>query len=747
MVALDPRNLPATVDDIDFSDLEKQFQVDGVGDTFDNFVVIDNLPVVDEVKKPRLIKLLDKKFSPMGKIKPDGIEMPMDTSLAKPKSKGFAFVEFETPEGAREAIQKMNNHPLDKSHVLAVNAFMDIEKYLGTNETYEEPVVEEFKEKEHLKSWLSDPRARDQFFVITGANLKVLWNEKTEEPSIDVDRNNWTETYSSWSPKGSFLLTTHRPGIGLWGGKSWEKQRRFVHPGVFHSSFSPNEKFLVTWSPEPINYKQVIASLGPEGRSENQFTEYDNGHQLCIWDTFTGALLRSFPTYREGTKEPLTKFPGQIFKWSPSSKYFASITPGQSLSIYESATMTLLDKKSIKVPGIKDFSWSSAIAVDERSGKEVPEMIAYWTPESGNLPARVTILSVPSKEIIRTKNLFSVDNCRFAWHPSGKYLCVTVQRHSKNKKQLFSNLEIFRVSEKDIPVDVVEMKDSAVSFAWEPTDKGPRFAVLHTDNPTPPQLNNSGMALTTVRTNVSFYKFEKSQAGGVIKTQYTLVKTLAEKNTTELSWSPRGRHIILGTLRTTQAWDLEFYDTEWDPTEGQAQKGIADAERIYQVAANEHYGVTDLEWDPTGRYVLTSASSWRHTIENGYILWDFKGECLYRSRDDKFRAICWRPRPKSLLSDEQKRVIRKNLKKYSKIFDEEDRRSALAITSEMFAQRRRVLDEWNAWRKKVDALLEKEKELADKSGYRFASLDDQEILIVEEIVETVIEEKEEEVKE
>ncbi|KAJ1675377.1 Translation initiation factor 3 subunit b, partial [Spiromyces aspiralis] len=705
MVALDPHNLPATVDDLDFSDLEQEFQVGSVGDAFDNFIVIDNLPIVDEAKKPRLLKLLDKLFSPMGKIKPDSIEMPMDTSQPKPKSKGFAFMEFETPEGTRNAILKLNNHRLDKSHSLAVSAFLDIEKYATMSVEYEEPQPEDYKEREYLKDWLADERARDQYSVLSGSDLKIYWNEKKGDPAEVVSRNNWTETYTEWSPKGTYLATMHRQGVVLWGGKSWEKQRRFVHFGVRLANFSPNEKYLVTWSPEPINHKQVISALGPKGQTETPFTEYDNGHQLCVWDINTGALLRSFPSHREDTKEPLAKIAWPHFKWSPSDKYFASINPGVSLLVYEAKTMTLLDKKPIKIEGIKDFAWSPAVVKDERTGKPLPELLAYWTPEGGNLPARVTLLAVPSKEIVSTKNLFSVNDCRFNWHPTGKHLCVMVQRHAKNKKNTFSNLEIFRVSEKNIPVDVVDMTTTAVVFAWEPSDTAvPRFAVLHTDNPTPPQKNASGMALSTVRTSVSFYALERKGGEGVSKSQYTEITTLEGKNTTGLYWSPRGRHIILATLRTTQAWDLEFYDTDWDPesTSGGQSSGANnfDAARIKLLTATEHYGVTDLDWDPTGRYVCTSATSWRHTIENGYIIWDFKGEQIYRSRDDKFKQFIWRSRPEPLLSADQRRAIRKNIKKYGREFDEEDRRLALAISSELFAQRRRMLDEWNAWRQK-----------------------------------------------
>ncbi len=44
-----------------------------------------------------------------------------------------------------------------------------------------------------------------------------------------------------------------------------------------------------------------------------------------------------------------------------------------------------------------DFEWSPK-----------DHILSYWTPEEGNNPARVTLMSIPSKEIIRTKNLFSV---------------------------------------------------------------------------------------------------------------------------------------------------------------------------------------------------------------------------------------------------------------------------------------------------------------------------------------------------
>ena len=42
----------------------------------------------------------------------------------------------------------------------------------------------------------------------------------------------------------------HKQGIALWGGKSWSKIARFAHPGVKSFDFSPNEKYMTTYSSE-----------------------------------------------------------------------------------------------------------------------------------------------------------------------------------------------------------------------------------------------------------------------------------------------------------------------------------------------------------------------------------------------------------------------------------------------------------------------------------------------------------------
>jgi translation initiation factor 3 subunit B len=39
------------------------------------------------------------------------------------------------------------------------------------------------------------------------------------------------------------------------------------------------------------------------------------------------------------------------------------------------------------------------------------------------------------------------------------------------------NFEIFRLRQKNVPVEVLEIEDNIVAFAWEPV--GSRFAIIH----------------------------------------------------------------------------------------------------------------------------------------------------------------------------------------------------------------------------------------------------------------------------
>jgi uncharacterized protein with WD repeat len=88
-------------------------------------------------------------------------------------------------------------------------------------------------------------------------------------------------------------------------------------------------------------------------------------------------------------------------------------------------------------------------------------------------------------------------------------------------------------------------------------------------------------------------------------------------------------------------------------------------------------------------------------IENGYAIWDFRGQEIEKRLLDRFKQFLWRPRPQSLLTKEQKRTIRRNLREYSRAFEEADAAEETTVSAELVAQRKRAVDEWNAWRVRV----------------------------------------------
>jgi translation initiation factor 3 subunit B len=131
-------------------------------------------------------------------------------------------------------------------------------------------------------------------------------------------------------------------------------------------------------------------------------------------------------------------------------------------------------------------------------------------------------------------------------------------------------------------------------------------------------------------------------------------------------------------------------------------------------------------------------------MENGYHLYDFKGQLLREEHIDGFKQFLWRPRPPTLLSKEEQSEIRKNLRNYSKIFDEQDMAKRSSANRAVIEQRRRLLDEWLAWRETVEREVEEEKEImgyvdiAEEQDEADAGVEE-----VEEVVEEVIAETEE----
>jgi translation initiation factor 3 subunit B len=646
---------------------------------FSMCVVVGGLPVVDNAKHAKLLAVVKKIFSQVGAV--------VDLSMPFAKSgstTGFALVAYEQEAHANDAVRTINNFALDKRHTLLVNKYTDLEKYKSTPETFVEPKVEKFVEPKNWKNWLMDSARRDMFVLRHGTETELFWSDKGEislEYDGEREKTNgkqWCSQYVLWSPHGTYLATFHPQGIALWAGEKYEKVGRFAHKNVKIAVFSPNENYLLTLSE----------------------TETENA--IIIWDVKTSKMLRAFPAGKPtGEKDEVVQGLLTPFKWSPNDNYIAR-RGKDVISIYELPSMKLLEKKSLKADGVHDFFWSPTDPI-----------LAYWAPEGNNVPARVSLVEIPSRREIRQKNLFNVSDCKLHWHPNGTFLGVKVTRHSKSKKTLFTNFELFRVREALVPVEMLEMKETVVAFAWEP--KGTRFATVHGEG--------------NQRLNVSFYDMN----GGAKNNEITLLYTLTEKACSHLYWSPHGNNIVLAGLGEINGV-LEFWDTD----------------EKQSITIQEHFKCTHVEWDPSGRVVATSVcqpidnSYYKFQMDNGYNLWTFQGKLLMEEKKEAFYQFLWRPRPRSLLSDKEYANVVKNLKKYEKRFNEMDRLKERERVAAEQAEKNRLQQEFqDLVASRVRAAADhREEYIALLGGY---DSDDDEEYIVQTYVHDEIVSKSEEV--
>jgi translation initiation factor 3 subunit B len=289
-----------------------------------------------------------------------------------------------------------------------------------------------------------------------------------------------------------------------------------------------------------------------------------------------------------------------------------------------------------------------------------------------------------------------------------------------------------------VPVEVVDsMKDTVINFAWEP--KGDRFVLI---------TAGEAVAGSNVlpKTSVQFFAPEKVKGAGTGAFKHA--RTFDKKNSNGIYWSPKGRFVVIATVSVQQHSDLDFYDLDYEGEKPESEAHLS--ENIMLMNSEDHYGMTDVDWDPTGRYVTTSASVWTHQMENGYKLWTFYGQLLAEAPTEKFKQLLWRPRPPTMLSKEEQRTIRRNLREYSREFEELDKEMEEGANLAVVEARRRLYMEWYSWVREEKELLKEEREelgLPDPEAKlqleRTRSQEGEEEKVVEEVVEEVIEETEE----
>jgi translation initiation factor 3 subunit B len=689
-------------------------------DTFETSVVIINLPKAPAAKLEKLYKVIHRLVTKIGNLATSdeneftGLQIPIDPETNM--TRGFAFVEFASAQDATQAVISLKDYPLDKNHMLQAVPYTQVIALKNLEEKeFIQPEPAPFEEKPDTSSWLLDPSQRDQFVIRQGKETVVYWSDARHDPTVDYDGSRekqagipWCDYYVQWSPHGSYLATmVPSKGVILWGGSTYEKLGRFPSQNVEVVLFSPQEKFLLT--------------------SNNN---RDDPHAIKIFDIETGKKLRTFPLFppdffsSDLSKEEKMRMPPPPFQWSHDDKYLARM--GKDLiTIYDTATMKLLDRRSLTAPGIREFQFSPKANI-----------LAYWAPEQGNAPAHVDLIELPSRNKLRQKNLFNVSKCSMVWQNEGSFLGVKVTRHTKSKKTLYNNLELFRLEDPGVPVEMVEIKDAVMAFAWEPN--GSRFAILHAENPTSTKVNVSfydmnkvvGADQTTSALQIQGKK--KSDSGGTsIVAEVNKVDTLVGKQCNCLFWSPAGQHIIFASLGDSASGTLEFYDVD-----------------SKTLTVKEHYRANQVMWDPSGRTVVTVVSQpiqgghFKFAMDNGYILWNFQGKQLSQQSFETFYQFQWRPR-QTLLSKDQISKVVKNLKKYEKEFDRADKALSRARYLEETRGKRLLRTEYRDIMGKLAEFRRQQKAERKRLLGGYDSDDESNYVNKEVIVETILSTKEE----
>jgi len=293
--------------------------------------------------------------------------------------------------------------------------------------------------------------------------------------------------------------------------------------------------------------------------------------------------------------------------------------------------------------------------------------------EDANRPARVVLISIPDKSEIRQKNLFNVDTCDMYWHPQGHYLAVQVQKKSKTGKSTTTNFEFFRMNEPGIPLEMMDLpnKSSAAVVSFEP--RGSRLAIVH----------GGGAG---ARPDVSLFNMAGGKGGSVgagAVSQVTLITSLKGKAVSHIFWSPMGKNVVLAGLGSSGNGQLEFFN----------------AEELQTMNFAEHFMCSSVSWDPSGRFVASSVLSLggKNQMDNGVTIWSFSGREIYRVPRDCLHQFQWRPRPPTLLSNKEEKKIMKELRTFSKKYEEEDKTLLMQASDEVMRRRKALQDKFAAW--------------------------------------------------
>lgn len=701
-----------------FYSIEQEIDKEQYFNNTNSVLVCMGLPKVNREKYSALIKkVIVKHFRQQGVSWDDDIRdfyMPINgyegeineddlPPSSKEKGKGWKtlgmfFVEFNNEEMARKVKLSLDGEPIAKKSTWQILFWSDWLESEKIEEEFVQPSFDDFKSTDSTRAWLEDFEARDQFMIrwkeAESHKCSVYWGDHRRGGAEFVtdfastlkkeNKDVLTSAEAEWSSKGSYIITKHNPGMRTLVQNrtgEWIEHRRFIHDEVDFWDFSPCEKFLTTWSSE-------------------------NKSAIQFWDVETGQEGRPFDSYCSDSMGVEWPF----FKWSYDDQYFAWIQSSK-LKSKDNKDITMRDADKITIYTSKDYKRVKGGSFEAKDIKVIEfcptqHLLAYVTfpPDQMNEnPTSINILTVPGKELKISYPQVSVHRVNLFWHNSGDYLCACVLKRKKRKKKKreqcqesdSASLLVFHCRERNFPRIIVDLgKDKVAAVAWEPNDS--KLCVL--------QDKTLGEFVITIFE----FGYDKN-----FPVQFRIFNNPSIPNPTfhavdDVFWSPMGRYMCLSHTNGKRT----FFDTNTlKRPRGKNREKVHDS-------AEEPF------WSPCGRFLVSTVCSPLRdddgeamSTDNAVVMYNFQGDEIARMEFKGAKggaakclfSFAWRPRPKSLVTEEMKQDIQKRLKKqYWEEFSEADKKITLERSSK---KKKEMFDREQDWKTRIDGFKAKAAEI------------------------------------
>jgi len=344
--------------------------------------------------------------------------------------------------------------------------------------------------------------------------------------------------------------------------------------------------------------------------------------------------------------------------------------------VYELPSMyVMLDERidkrvGIKIDNIIKFSWNPAknmfcylfeIIKSKGSDKD----------KDKDLP-KIGFIDIPSREVWDEKEIINGDNVKMEWSADGTKLIAMCKL--KKKKEYLNNVQIFDVTSRGIPTDIIKVDTSIMSVEW--TSVTNRLAIL---------ANNQKKIREKWEENA---QVSKVAIYDIVQDKHTLISTRIGSSKEHISnnvkWSENGNIFVASDIKnSTPTQQGKFYvyyvrtvvsRVEVNNQGKKKKKGkpTFEEKREYVVdSVNDVDHPRDewIKWDPTSRFFVTGK------LPKGFVkvpppgttfkfsIHDAKGELLYSYSNLKLQQFEWRPRPIRTWTEKNNREFKKEYKK------------------------------------------------------------------------------------